>query len=263
MKICTLASSSKGNSTFVFTDTTRILIDAGITYAELRIKLGKLGFSCDDITAVIITHEHSDHIKGVGSIMRKHGTPVYVHTSGYDSLKKKIGKVNENQLIQFFDDSFAIGDLQITPFHLSHDSSCCVGYTISDGINQMTTATDLGVFTVDLIKYFEGSKLVILESNHDVDMLMANPRYSFLLKNRILGKHGHLNNNIAARVVEKLAHMGVKQVILAHLSEENNTPEICFNTTCTYLESVGIKVGVNINIDVADPYKIGTLYSLR
>ena len=263
MKVCTLASSSKGNSTLVFTNKTRILIDAGICYSEIQTKLNKLGFSCDDITAIIVTHEHSDHVKGIGAIMRKNGTPVYVHSSGYDALRSKVGKVSEGQLIQFFDQDFSIGDLTVTSFRLSHDSKFCVGYSISDGANKFTIATDLGIFPPDLIQYFENSKLVILESNHDMEMLMRNPRYSFLLKNRILGKNGHLSNSMAARVVEKLAHMGVKQVILAHLSEENNTPEVCFNTTCTYLSSVGVEVGKNINIDIADPYEIGTVYNLK
>lgn len=263
MKVCTLASSSKGNSTLVFTENTRILIDAGITHSELSTKLEKLGLSCDDITAVVVTHEHSDHIKGIGSLMRKNGTLVYVHTNGYDALIKRIGKVNKSDVIQFFDQDFMIGDLVLTPFRLSHDASCCVGYSITDGKNKMTMATDLGVFTADLVEYFEGSKLVILESNHDVQMLLDNPRYSFLLKNRILGKNGHLSNKTASQIVEKLAHMGVKQVVLAHLSEENNTPEVCYKATYNYLASVGIVVGVHINIDIADPYKIGTLYNLR
>lgn len=262
MKICTLASSSKGNSILVFTDKTRILIDVGITYSELSAKLEKLGFSCADITAVVITHEHSDHIKGVGTLMRKNGTHVYVHANGYEALLKRVGKVKEEDVVQFFDQDFMIGDLVLTPFRLSHDASCCVGYSITDGRNKMTMATDLGVFTADLVQYFEGSKLVVLESNHDVEMLMHNEKYSFLLKNRILGKNGHLSNKTASQIVEKLAHMGVKQVVLAHLSEENNTPEICYNETYNYLASKGIQVGVHINIDIADPYKIGTLYNL-
>lgn len=263
MKVCTLASSSKGNCTVVFTETTKILIDAGVSIRKINQRLDLLGLNCNDIDAVIVTHEHSDHVCAVGNLIKKFSVPVYVHTNSYAALVKKFAPIDTTKIVQFLDDDFIIGDLKISPFPLPHDAIHCVGFNISVGTRKVTIATDLGYVPSSLVKNFEGSTLVILESNHDVQMLMSNPKYSFSLKNRILGKRGHLSNELSARVVEKLAHMKVKQVVLAHLSEENNTPQTCYTAMQTHLSSVGIEIGKHIKIDIAKPDDIGTLYSLK
>ena len=262
MRVVTLASSSKGNSVLVWTDSTKILIDLGITCSEVELKLKALDIDPKSINAILNTHMHSDHTKGIATFARKYGTSVYVHIDGLDGLLTKLSKVNQKQIISFDEKPFAIGDMMVESFKLPHDVPCCVGYTISQGNNRVSYATDLGHITDEIISHLAGSKLVILESNHDKAMLVANPNYPAVLKSRILSPNGHLCNDDTAVAVANLARCGVKQVVLAHLSEENNTPEIAYRTIVNYLSKQGIIEGTHIMIDVADPYKIGTKFNL-
>lgn len=263
MKVCTLASSSKGNSTLVMGDETIILIDAGLVYDNLKTKLKVLGVEMEDITAILSTHEHLDHTKCIGTILRRHKTHLYVHADGCAALLKKIGKVNENLLINFYDMPFELGEFTITPFRLPHDSCVCYGYSIEKEGKKISLATDLGFASSEVEQQLYDSRLVILESNHDEQMLIANPKYTAVLKQRILSKRGHLSNRSAAMVVSNLAQHNVKQVVLAHLSEENNTPELAYKTICEYLSSVGIDPLNNIKIDVASPSEIGTIFNIK
>ena len=263
MRVVTLASSSKGNCTLVWTDSTKILIDLGITCSECEIKLQALGVQPQSIDIILNTHCHSDHTKGIATFARKYGTRVYVHIDGRDSLVAKLNKVNKDQIFAFDDRPFQVGDLNIQSFKLPHDVPCCVGYSIVCGTNKFSYATDLGHINDDIVEHLIGSKLVVVESNHDKAMLVANPNYSSILKARILSNNGHLCNTDTAKVVAKLALTGTKQVVLAHLSEENNTPQIAYDTTTKYLAKQGITEGVNIRVDVAPPYKIGTVFNLK
>lgn len=264
MKACVLASSSKGNCTYIGSETTNILIDAGISVKDIEYKLGLLRVNPENISAILITHEHSDHIKSVCNFTKKHKSCfIYVHKNTYEALLTKLPNLDKRRIIIFYNMDFNIGDLTITSFILPHDASCCVGYSIKNYQNKISICTDLGHTNSDIIQNLYNSKLVILESNHDIDMLKQNPHYSFALKNRILGKYGHLSNNTACEVVEKLAYNNVKQVVLAHLSPENNTPELCYNTMCNYLLSKGIIPNVNIYIEVANKSEIGTVFTLK
>lgn len=264
MKACVLASSSKGNCTYIGSDTTHILIDAGVSVKDIEGKLSLLKVNPENISAILITHEHSDHIKSVHNFTKKYKSCfIYVHKNSYDALITKLPNLDKRRIIIFYNMDFNIGDLNINSFILPHDSSCCVGYSIKNNQNKISICTDLGHTTSDIIQNLYDSKLVILESNHDVDMLKQNPHYSYLLKNRILGKNGHLSNETACKVVEELVSHNVKQVVLAHLSPENNTPELCYNTMCDYLLSKGIIPNVHILIEVANQTQIGTLYTLK
>ncbi len=263
MKVCTLASSSKGNSIAVFSDETKVLIDVGINLAELELKLKALNITASEINAILITHEHSDHIKSLSQFIKKYKTPTYVHNTTLASVIKKMGKIDLNLLIPFYDESFYVGEFKITSFDLPHDASKCVGFNIEKADKKISIATDFGHTTSNIIQNLYNSRLVILESNHDEKLLLANPKYSDLLKNRILGKYGHLSNNTAAKVICDLSQNNVKQVVLAHLSEENNSPELAYKTVVEYLKAINVTVGENIFVDVADPYKIGTIFHLK
>lgn len=264
MKACVLASSSKGNCTFIGSETTNILIDAGISVKEIEQKLNVLNVKPEDISAILITHEHSDHIKSVYTFTKKYKSCfIYVHKDTYDALLTKLPSLDKRRIIIFYGTEFNIGDLTVNSFVVPHDASNCVGYSIKNNQNKVSICTDLGHTTSDIIQNLYNSKLVILESNHDVSMLKANPNYSFLLKNRILGKRGHLSNDAACEVVAELASHQVKQIVLAHLSPENNTPELCYNTMCDYLLSKGIIPNVHIYIEVVDKSALGTLYTLK
>ncbi len=262
MRFCSLASSSKGNVSIVYTDTTKILIDSGITLAELKMKLQALSISPQSISGIIITHEHSDHIKSVGAMNRRYGIPIYCHIAAYDSLMTKLGATQPNTVFTYTEVPFRVGDFVIEAFKVPHDVPFCCGFNIYHNARKISFATDLGHITEDIISRFYDSRLVVLESNHDEDMLMANPKYSYPLKQRIKGKNGHLSNIVCAKVVSRLAVNNVKQMVLAHLSEENNTPELCYKTVTDYLRSVGVEPEENIKIFVADPYALSPIFHI-
>ena len=262
MRVVTLASSSKGNCTLVWTESTKILIDIGITCSECEMKLKALGIEPKDIDVILNTHKHGDHTKGITAFARKYGTRIYVHIDGRDELMSKLGKVDTAQVFAFDDRAFQIGDMTVQSFKVPHDVECCVGYSITCGKSKFSYVTDIGHMTDEVMQHLMGSKLVEIEANHNKEMLIANQHYTPILKTRILSKNGHLCNDDTAVAVAKLALSGTKQVILAHLSEENNTPEIAYRTVVNYLAKNNIAEGVNIKIDVADPYKIGTIFNL-
>ncbi len=263
MRVVTLASSSKGNCSLIYTANTKILIDMGIKLDECEMKLQALGINPKDIDVILNTHAHGDHTKGMGAFARKYGTKLYVHVDGRDSLIAKIGKTSTKYVNTFTELPFNVGEFIVTAFKLPHDVPCCVGYSVVCGDNKVSYATDLGDVTPDIVDNLMGSKLVILESNHDEKMLIANPEYPFILKNRILSKNGHLCNEVSAQVVLQLALTGTKQVVLAHLSEENNTPNIAYNCVAKHLEKHGLIEGTHIRVDVAPASKIGTLFHLK
>lgn len=263
MKVVTLASSSKGNCVLVIGENTNLLIDAGINISNLISKLNLLGVDPYSIKAILSTHEHSDHSKSIGAFMRKYGAYLYVHNDDREALIKKLGRIDENHIITFYDQDFSIGEFTIKSFKLPHDAVSCVGYVVRQGASQFAYATDLGYASEETVKHLFNCKLVILESNHDEKMLINNPNYSSALKQRILSKHGHLSNMSSAKVVCALAQNNVKQVVLAHLSPENNTPMLCYQTVCDYLLAMGVEPGVNIKIDVAPMEHIGTVFVIK
>lgn len=263
MKVVTLSSSSKGNSVLIMGEKTNLLIDAGINITNLIEKLKLLGCEPSSIKAILSTHEHSDHTKSVGAFMRKCGCLLYTHADDRDAIISKIGNVELKRVITFYDQTFSIGEFEIKAFKLPHDSVSCVGYVISNGTNKIAYATDLGYASEETIENLKNCKLVILESNHDEKMLINNQNYSEVLKRRILSRNGHLSNMASAKVVCSLAQNNVKQVVLAHLSLENNTPELCYQTVCEYLEAMGVVPGVNIKIDVAPALNLGTVFILK
>lgn len=262
MKVCMLASSSKGNCTLIWDDKSAIMIDCGISLKETENRMEILGADPHSVSAILVTHEHSDHTKGVGMFARKYGTKIYAHADGVDAILEKIGKVNTNLVVEYFSD-FAIDNYHIHAFKLPHDSICCVGYTIKENDKQISIMTDLGYTNDDIIKNVFGSRLVILEANYDEKMLRESTKYSFALKNRIGGRFGHLSNKDSADVICKLACAGVKQILLAHLSEENNTPDLCYKSVCDRVASQGVTPGINIMIDIAKAHDISTLFTLK
>lgn len=263
MKICTLASSSKGNCTIVYNENTKILIDCGITISELTMKLQALGISPSEIDGVLVTHEHSDHTCGINNLAKRYGTTIYCHEDALYGIMQKAKSIPSENFIFFNRLPFDIGDFHIQPFRLPHDVPACVGYTIEENGVKFSIATDLGHITDEIIGNLVDSKLVILEANHDPDRLKVNPHYPSYLKARILGPNGHLSNLTSASVIEKLVYGKTKQVLLAHLSEENNTPDLAYTTIKDYLQTKGIVVGVNIKIDVLSPKNLSPIFVLK
>lgn len=261
MKLCTLASSSKGNSIVVYTENTKILIDCGISLANLQEKLALLNMTPADLDGVLVTHEHIDHVRGIAQLCKKYNTRIYCNDVALYGIFNRV-KAPRHHFVFFGLTPFKIGDLTIQAFSIPHDVPCC-GFNISNGNKKISILTDLGQINESILHNLKESTLIVMEANHDIEMLKRNPKYPARLKSRILGDFGHLSNLSSAQAIAYLANNNLKQVVLAHLSEENNTPEICYNTISNHLEKEGIRVGEKLHIEVANPYHISPVFVLK
>lgn len=232
MNLCSIASGSSGNCTFVSSSHTKLLIDAGISGKKIENGLNSIDVSPDDLQGILITHEHSDHIQGIGVLARRYHTPIYGTVETINSLlrMKNIGRIDE-ELIHYIepDKAFQINDITVEPFSTSHDASNPVCYTFTADGHKIGMATDLGKYDDYIISKLEGSEILLLEANHDVNMLMVGA-YPYYLKQRILGDRGHLSNELTAKLICKLFHDKLKFITLAHLSNENNFEELAYET---------------------------------
>ena len=260
MRICNLASGSSGNCTYIESENTKILIDCGKPFSYIVEKLAELDVDPTTIDAIFITHEHSDHIKGVQKFSKTYNTRIYAHTYLKEVVINQIHTYHE--LLNFFDSDFNFHDLHITPFPLPHDSRYCVGYKISEEDATVTICTDLGSFSAETFNIIKGSALVFLEANYDPEMLMSYPHYPQFLKNRINGPKGHLSNLNCAKAIEKLATSGTRMVVLSHISEHSNTVNLAVQTIATYLRSKNIIPNQHIRLDIAHHEQRGTIFKL-
>lgn len=251
MIVETLASGSSGNCTLVAEGNSRVLIDAGISYKKITQGLSELGLTISDIDAVMMTHEHKDHIKGLGVLERKRCIPVY-GTSGTIAAVKadcSLGKMPEDIFYQIeADSSFSLGELTFYPFGIDHDAAEPVAYRIEAGGRKAAVATDLGTYNDYTVRNLSGLDAILLEANHDVRMLEAGP-YPYQLKQRIRSDRGHLSNDAAGGLLARIAHEGLKQVMLGHLSKENNMVELAALTVRQTIEDeapqyMGIRIAV-------------------
>ena len=259
MRTRNLASGSDGNITFVEAGGKKLLIDDGLSCSETVKRLNLVGISPSSIDAIIISHEHSDHIRGVDNFSSKFDLPVYAHSQVWKNLDSKLTKVSlKNRRI--FDDTFNLGEVVIDPVELPHDVKC-YGFSIYENNKKMSILTDLGHINDRILNSIKGSALVYLEANYDKQMLMNGTRYPLSLKMRIAGPNGHLSNNDSGQIIEYLAQSGTRQIILSHLSKENNTPQLAYNFICNEIKTQGIIEGEDIKIDVASP-KIGAMFRL-
>ncbi len=259
LKVCVFGSGSSGNCIFVASETTKILVDMGLSGLRVERCLKTLGEGVDNLS-VLITHAHSDHVSGADKFSRRHeDANFYCHSSCYDSLAPKLDDSLKHMSV--VDGDFFVGDITVSPFKVSHDVPC-VGYSLLCGGKKVTIATDIGKVSDRLLTSLSDSDLLVLESNHDEDMVNANPRYSQFLKKRILSDKGHLSNAACARCVEYLARQGVRQVVLAHLSRENNYPELAFETCKNYLLSKGLTEGKDVKLEVALADRMSSLFEI-
>ena len=253
LEICTLASGSKGNCTYVRYGDTAILIDQGLSLKELRVRANYRGIDLSQTDALFVTHEHSDHVKGVGAFARAYDTPVYIPAACMGNFKTEDG--DERYFVpNEYDGEVAVKGLSIKPFRVPHDAHYTVGYRISTGKEDVAIATDLGFVSDGTLAKLSGCKAVVLESNHD-SLMLEGGRYPRMLKARIAGKNGHLSNDACAETVAALVYNGTEKIVLAHLSEENNTPELAFEASRELLAKRGIKEGDDVLLFVADQFK--------
>jgi len=251
MRLCSIASGSNGNCIYVGSDNTHILVDIGLSGKKAVAGLEGLDLSPNDIDAILITHEHIDHVAGLGVLSRKYGIPIYATLGTVEALGriKSIGNIDAGLFNLVAPDiPFNIKDLNISPIHISHDAADPVGYKIGNNGKNIGIVTDLGYYNDYIVDYLKGSDAVLLEANHDVNMLQVGP-YPYPLKQRILGDKGHLSNENCGKLLSSILHDDMKQVVLGHLSHENNLPELAY-------ETVRVEVTLGDNPYKADDFPI-------
>lgn len=247
MKLYSIASGSSGNSIYVGSGETDrgILIDAGISRKRMEDGLALERTSFEHIDGIFITHEHADHISGLGPVLRKYEIPVYATEGTIDYIMRsgKCGRIKET-LFQCVkpDVPVSIGGMEVMPFAMSHDAAEPVCYTIREGANKVAVATDMGEYDDYTFSHLEDCDGILLEANHDINMLQAG-RYPYSLKLRILGKEGHLSNDACGRMLRRLIHYKLRYILLGHLSQENNYPELAYETVRYELEQEGEQAG--------------------
>ena len=251
--VCPLASGSKGNSLFVSCNNISILVDAGLSGIETQRRLNAVDLEPESLEAIIITHEHSDHVKGAGVLHRRYKIPVYITEKTWQATSN-LGEIKD---LRFFEcgKSFKIKQIKINPFSISHDAADPVGLTLEYKEYKIGVATDLGIATNLVKNHLNNSDILYLESNHDPDMLI-NGSYPWHLKQRVKSRTGHLSNIDTKNLILELETQNLKHVILAHLSEENNHPQIAFNEVLKSLN------GSDTSLHVASPDKPGKLIKL-
>ena len=234
MKLCSIASGSSGNCIFAGSDKTSLLVDAGISGKRIEFGLNEIDRTTADIDAILITHEHSDHIKGLGVVARKYKIPIYATAGTIDALlaMNSLGKMPEGIFHEIREDEpCVIRDIAVHPFSISHDAAQPVGYRLENGGKRIGIATDMGQYDDYISEHLSELDGLLLESNHDVNMLQVG-RYPYYLKQRILGSRGHLSNETAGQLLCRLLHDGMKKILLGHLSRENNYEALAFETVC-------------------------------
>ena len=247
-----LFSGSSGNMYLVESNNTNVLVDIGISYKRANIALNEIGKSFEDIDALVITHEHSDHIQGLSTLLKKQSIPIYTSKGTSSAIKEKL-KLNDIQINEITaDENFNIKDISITPFEISHDAAMPLGYTISSENKSLTIATDLGYVSENIYSHLKEANLSVIESNYDNTLLMYGP-YNYNLKQRIKSNLGHLSNTDTASVITNLAKDGKRSFILGHLSQNNNNPDIAYSIITDTLKENGFNLDeFNINIATRD-----------
>ena len=249
MKFCNIASGSKGNATFISTNDTLILIDVGISYKALKKQCEEVGIDLTRLDAVLITHEHSDHIGGLRALSQELDVPIYMNPLSYKEAVKKSGDILHVQEEEFIH-PITIKDVQVSAFRHTHDAKYTQGFSLTDGNKTVVMATDLGKVTDGIYKKMQGADFLYIESNYDYDSLIAGP-YPQFLKQRVAGPLGHLCNIDSSETIKRLVQEGKERFMLAHLSEVNNTKEMATNTLISKLKEIGASLK-DIELFVAD-----------
>lgn len=253
LSICSIASGSSGNCIYVGTDEVHLLVDSGISGKKVELGLKELEVDPHCMDGILITHEHSDHIKGIGVLARRYKIPIYATRKTWEATLnyQSIGKISEDLFIEIFpNEDFMIKDLTIHPFNSFHDAINPVCYTFCKHNKKISIATDLGCYDEYILNNLQGSNVLFIEANHDVKMLEVG-RYPYFLKKRILSDVGHLSNETSGELISTLYHESLSHVILGHLSQENNFPELAYESVKLVLSNCSHIDCDNFNISVA------------
>ncbi len=232
MDFFSVASGSSGNCICLGSDQCHVMIDAGISGKRIEEGMNTYDYTTSDMDGVLITHEHSDHIQGLGVVARKYGLPIYATKGTADAIlqSSSVGKIDPS-LFHVIEagKTFSIGDLEIYPMSISHDAADPVAYLVSDGRHRVGVVTDLGYYDAGIVSHMEGLDALLLEANHDIHMLQVGA-YPYPLKQRILGERGHLSNETSGQLLGQILHDGMQHILLGHLSKENNYDELAYET---------------------------------
>lgn len=261
LRLCSIASGSSGNCIYVGTEEEGIIIDSGVSAKMVLEGLKNIGVCFSDIKGIFVTHEHSDHTKGIGPLARKLDVPIFANEDTWFAMESSLGKIKHEQVkLIKAGEIIGVGGIGVGSYKISHDAVSPMGYFfIKDG-KKVAVATDLGYITPEVEECIFGSKVVLLESNHDVNMLMAGS-YPYFLKKRILSELGHLSNETAAEFACKLFESGTRSLLLGHLSRENNFPELAFETVKAGLMKNGISTEKHIDLQVAPRCDISKVFT--
>lgn len=261
MKFCSLASGSSGNCQYIETSQTRLLVDAGLSGKRIQEALGLIEVDPASLQGILVTHEHSDHIKGVGILSRRFNLPVYANENTWLAMEDKLGKISpENRVTFTTDEEFELNDLKVLPFATYHDAEEPVGYVLRRDEKKIALLTDTGTVCSRIRNHIKGAKLVLIESNHDEKMLMIGG-YPYYLKQRIKSDVGHLSNDFCGEFIVDI-HEENSTYLLAHLSRENNTPELAYLTVSQIVEGAGYELKKDINIEMTYRDQPSKIYSL-
>ena len=263
LALCPLFSGSSGNCVYISLGGTRLLVDAGVSATRVEANLREIGVDISQIDAVLITHEHVDHIRGISVLCRRHGLPVYANEGTWRAILQKDADIPRRCMRTFYTgEDFYIGKLGVHPFAIPHDAAEPVGYAFSCGELRCAVATDIGHIADSWLQAVTGCQALVLEANHDVEMVKQGP-YPQRLRQRILGRNGHLCNADCAQVLLTLAKKGTQAVFLSHLSADNNLPELAYNTVCEALTGAGYAVGEDVRVMVSRRDRVSDLLILR
>ncbi len=264
LEFCSLSSGSSGNTSFLRTENTAVLIDAGNTLKYTVAALGEIGVNPYEISAVFITHEHSDHIHSAGALSRKFGYKLYMNKNTYLAAKSKLGKVNDDNIVIInTGESFDYQGIGVKTVEVSHDAAEPVSYSFETSKSKVSIITDLGVVSEEVLKQAIGSDILMLEANHDEEMLKASS-YPYSLKKRVLSNKGHLSNLTASKFLIDIMNKGrVSNVMLSHLSGENNLPELAYETFRCSLNEGNIVVDRDLMLDLTYRNKLSKLYRIK
>ena len=250
MELRTLASGSSGNCILLSQGDAHLLIDAGISCRRITDSLGALGLSPADLSGVLITHEHSDHIAGLATLLKHYSLPLYTSPGTAGQLCRRLAFIDELIYEMEPGEDYEVGPFGVSPFATSHDAAQSMGFSVEAEGRRAAVVTDLGYVSDEVLDGVLGAHLVVCEANHDVDWLLSGP-YPYPLRARILGDRGHLSNEAGADLARQCAQRGARTLILAHLSAENNTPARALSVAQAALEADGVTVGIDVDLSVA------------